>query len=254
MGAAQANVSGIFAKRRITEESHLQFAELSGDLNPLHVDSEAAKSMPPGQRLAYGMDMLLWALEILETHSQLAEQLVRVRVRFTKWVFLEDEVELRQSATPKEYSFELVVDGEVVAAFTFLSGERKPAASLECANTPLQRRNEPNALLFEQLEGHQGHVPVANSATAAKMFPALAKRFGPEWVSECATCSYIIGMEAPGLYSMSMKYDLEFCAKPAASTCMYFKVVAADERFRKIRIGVQGAAISATLEAMVREP
>ena len=107
--------------------------------------------------------------------------------------------------------------------------------------------------LLEHLEGQQGLVPVADTARAAAMFPLLAKQLGAQLVSECATCSYIIGMEAPGLYSMSMKYDLQICADPRVSSCMHYGVVAADERFRKIRIAVQGAALTATLEAMVRE-
>ena len=79
-------MSSSLAQRRITEDSHQQFAELSGDLNPLHVDREASKLMPPGQRLAYGMDLLLWSLESLAQKSELPQRLTRIRVRFPKWV------------------------------------------------------------------------------------------------------------------------------------------------------------------------
>ena len=247
-------MSSSFAQRRITEDSHQQFAEFSGDLNPLHVDREASKLMPPGQRLAYGMDLLLWSLESLALRSELPEQLARVRVRFPKWVFLEDMVELRKAAHPSGNSYELVVHGATVAAFDLQTGMRPSAASFDCSSVAATRRIEPMRRLLAELEGQQGLVPVADVARAAAMFPLLAKRFGAQWVSECATCSYVIGMEAPGLYSMSMKYDLQFCSEPGTSSCMHFEVTAADERFRKIRIAVNGSAINATLEAMVREP
>jgi len=41
--------------RTITEEDVAAFAELSGDVNPLHVDAEYAASTPFGQRVAHGM-------------------------------------------------------------------------------------------------------------------------------------------------------------------------------------------------------
>lgn len=254
MGVNVAIVPPALARRVITEESHQQFATLSGDLNPLHVDREAAKSMPPGQRLAYGMDMLLWALDSLETQHSLPERLARVRVRFTKWVFLEDEIELHPSSGAKADSYDLTVRDTTVASFDLLAGDLQSAELPECSHAPAERRQNPNGLLLHELQGHSGAVAVASRTHAAEMFPALADRFGTQWLGECATCSYIIGMEAPGLYSMSMKYDLEFYASPRESACMHFKVMAADERFRKIRIAVQGAAIAATLEAMVREP
>ena len=247
-------MSSSLAQRRITEESHQQFAELSGDLNPLHVDPEASKLMPPGQRLAYGMDLLLWSLESLTQRSELPEQLARVRVRFPKWVFIDDVIELRKTAHPSGNAYELVVNEATVAAFDLQTGARQNAVPFDCPSVPTARRAEPMRRLLEDLENQQGLVPIADAARAAAMFPLLASRLGGQWVSECATCSYIIGMEAPGLYSMSMKYDLQCCSEPGTSSCMHFEVTGADERFRKIRIAVNGSAITATLEAMVREP
>lgn len=247
-------MSAVLAQRRITEDSHQRFAELSGDLNPLHVDREASKLMPPGQRLAYGMDLLLWSLESLAQKGEIPEQLARVRVRFPKWVFIEDVVALRRTAHPSGNLYELVVNEATVTAFDLQTGARQNAVPFDCPSVPTARRAEPMPRLLEEMEGQQGLVPVADASRAAAMFPLLTKRFGGQWVSECATCSYVIGMEAPGLYSMSLKYDLHFYAAPRVSACMHYKVVAADERFRKIRIAIDGAAICATLEALVREP
>lgn len=59
-------------KRTITENDILQFADLSGDHNPLHLDEEYAKTTPFGGRVAHGLLGLsiasgLWAqLGLLE--------------------------------------------------------------------------------------------------------------------------------------------------------------------------------------------
>lgn len=44
--------------RTVTESDIVAFAGLSGDFNPLHVDSEFAKNSPHGERIAHGLLVL----------------------------------------------------------------------------------------------------------------------------------------------------------------------------------------------------
>ena len=52
--------------RTITETDVVQFAQLTGDWNPLHSDAEFAKASPYGQRLAHGMLGLSFAIGLLD--------------------------------------------------------------------------------------------------------------------------------------------------------------------------------------------
>lgn len=52
--------------RTITEADVVNFASLSGDWNPLHVDAEAAKQTPFGERIAHGMLVLSMATGLAE--------------------------------------------------------------------------------------------------------------------------------------------------------------------------------------------
>jgi acyl dehydratase len=52
--------------RTITEGDVVQFAQLTGDWNPIHTDVEFAKTTPYGQRLAHGLLGLSFAIGLLD--------------------------------------------------------------------------------------------------------------------------------------------------------------------------------------------
>ncbi|HEY0613952.1 MAG TPA: MaoC/PaaZ C-terminal domain-containing protein [Candidatus Elarobacter sp.] len=52
--------------RTITEADVVQFAQLTGDWNPIHTDVEFAKATPYGQRLAHGLLGLSFAVGLLD--------------------------------------------------------------------------------------------------------------------------------------------------------------------------------------------
>jgi acyl dehydratase len=52
--------------RTITEADVVQFAQLTGDWNPIHTDVEFAKATPYGQRLAHGLLGLSFAIGLLD--------------------------------------------------------------------------------------------------------------------------------------------------------------------------------------------
>lgn len=54
------------AARTVTETDVVQFAQLTGDWNPIHTDVEFAKASPFGQRLAHGMLGLSFAIGLLD--------------------------------------------------------------------------------------------------------------------------------------------------------------------------------------------
>ena len=54
------------AARTITETDVVQFAQLTGDWNPIHTDVEFAKASPFGERLAHGLLGMSFAIGLLD--------------------------------------------------------------------------------------------------------------------------------------------------------------------------------------------
>ena len=235
------------AQRAVSPELQEAFAALSGDRNPMHMDPVAARRTQAGLPVVHGVHTLLWALESLAAAGRLDASLTRVKVRFLRWIYLGDEAVL--TATDK--SLQVEVEGLPVLSADLILGasvtenttaETSPALPLTAALD----------LSFADLEGRTGQAYTAPDTTA--LFPYLTELFGAT-VAEIAACSYIIGMEAPGLHSMFSKLDLTLTPVPEGPhAALAYAVTYHDERFRKLRLAVTGRGITGTLDAFVRVP
>lgn len=93
------------AERTITEADILDFAHLSGDHNPLHVDAEYARHTLFGERIAHGLlglsvaSGLAWQTGLLEGT---AEALVSVDWKFRAPIRIGDTVRLRMEIAQKK--------------------------------------------------------------------------------------------------------------------------------------------------------
>lgn len=241
--------------RTVSAELQERFAKLSGDRNPMHMDRAAARRTPPGAPVVHGVHTLLWALESLAATGRLHEPVRQVKARFLRWVYLDEEAVLTMGGAPREgvVQLQVSVKGVTVCTAEVSSGELVVGAVLPNGEAP-SRVEAALERTMEELEGARGRVVVAANDAVEGMFPALCERLGAAAVAESAACSYVVGMEAPGLHSMFSKLELNFAEPSLQVAALQYEVVRVDERFRKCRVSVQGTALSGTLEAFVRMP
>lgn len=79
--------------REVTEELIREFAQLSGDHNPIHLDAEFAKKAPFGQRIAHGMLSGAFISAVLGNNFQ-GKKIVYLSqtMRFTAPTFVGDTI------------------------------------------------------------------------------------------------------------------------------------------------------------------
>ncbi len=83
---------GSFTKT-ITEQDVFQFADISGDYNPLHMDEEYAKKTRFGQRVAHGILMAGIISAVLGSDIPgVGTVFVEMQIRFLKPVFFGDTI------------------------------------------------------------------------------------------------------------------------------------------------------------------
>ena len=246
------------ASRVVDQDLQESFATLSGDRNPMHMDHIAARRTQAGEQVVHGVHTLLWALEMVLVSHIIVSRMQRIRVRFLKWVYLGQKADVivpDLAIDPRSFTVE--VQGMTVLAVDLFYGDPSVPSPEE------KRSVSPDAPIVTALD--LGFVELANSSGAAytplpeatqPIFPALSASIGTLAVGDFISCSYIVGMEAPGLHSMFSKLDLALLgphtstARPALS----YQVAYLDERFRKGRISVSGGGVKGTLDVFLRVP
>lgn len=248
--------SFLVAKRLDSWELQEQFAALSGDRNPMHMDAVAARRTQAGLPVVHGVHTLLWALDSLAANGLIEQPLLRARVRFLKWAYVGDEAELTVAVEgPNPARVEVSVGGLAVLTADLTYGERAVSATdgARSPEDPLPVALDRSIDDCADLSG-EGYTAAAEDATL--MFPALARLIGGTEVAEVAATSYVVGMEVPGLHSMFSKADLSFAAVAGSGVrrALHWSVIYTDTRFRKARIAVAGGSVSGTLEVFFRVP
>jgi len=76
----------VTAARTITEADVVQFAQLTGDWNPIHTDVEFARASPYGERLAHGLLGLAVAIGLLDRTGTFSGSAI-ANLGFEEWRF-----------------------------------------------------------------------------------------------------------------------------------------------------------------------
>ena len=91
--------------RTITEGDVVQFAQLTGDWNPIHTDVEFAKTTPYGQRLAHGLLGLSFAIGLLDRTGAFSGSVIAnlgiVDWKYPKPLFIGDTIRVAVTITEK---------------------------------------------------------------------------------------------------------------------------------------------------------
>lgn len=245
----------------IAAAQSLDFARLSGDFNPLHVDPVAARRLQFGGTVCHGVHLVLKSLDLAVSTGRLAlPRLQGLQVVFQSPALTGQRVDLAFVEQDSRLRLQGSREGRVLFSATLALGDAQalPAAAAAPAFAPgLQpaQRAFSAALAGDATQAPlAGELPTAiDGALLAHLFPALAlDASGPLTAAELMATTRVVGMECPGLHSVYCELKLARAAagRPAG---LHWAVQKADARFDKVRIGVQGRAWSGTLEAIFRD-
>lgn len=241
-------------------ESDIQrFAEWSGDCNPLHVDREFARGTSFKQPIAHGMLSVLGALGSVKSRS--ADPLRALEIEFRGAVFPDGVYDLESVRGPGELTIAVGREDQTVLSLRGEIGPPAPAPSTGEAAWLTALKSSPAHEL-----AHSRPRPADRDLDELRQGLEIRSRYETEppaaaWVSNglltpsqarvLGLCSYLVGMEVPGLRSLFTRLSLTFFAGPADSPELWYRARTTrfDPQFRILDTALEVAAADGTLIA-----
>lgn len=237
-----------------------QFAALSGDCNPLHLDPIVARRLVTGEPVVHGVRMALAGLEGLlkeRCTGQSARRLQRLRCQFVKPARLDDVLTVNILTADAE-QFDVTVGGAACrVAGRWATEEGRDETNIVMQTTWDEPCREPT---FDEAARASGvHPLVLDQTLLATLFPRVAQGLSPVQTAQILATTRLTGMQCPGRHTIFDSFDLQFgplaaADVEAADMAMRYRVVRADRRFSLIEIEIESPGLEGRLRTFYRPP
>lgn len=240
--------TSLIAKRTFKLSNQLEFANISGDFNPIHVDADAAKKTISGECIVHGMNALLWTLDALLQKYDIS--ISEIKVDFQNPIKLEQEVSLHLYADANKMEL-ISQENEKLLTVKYVVDKVNDIGGSSLG----QLKKLPSAYFaeFSNFEINQEILSIygGDEAKVAETFPFLSKAIGIHRVYEISLLSNIVGMQMPGLHSMFISCGISLNDGSKLEAPKY-QIIEKHDRFKMLKIWYQGKNITSEIVALER--
>lgn len=236
------------ASRIFNLSDQQEFADCSGDVNPIHLFDEYARKTPPGQVIVHGINSLLWALDSFASCGYLPPGWMNVR--FLQPIYLNEFVFCDYFV--KENKIEIYNDDVVFVKIKLgkdfydnkaggvESNYSKTYSNLHICELGLNDIQSGQSLTFYES---------ADPDSIDKLYPSLLGHLGRSIVCQIACLSSVVGMQIPGLHSIFSAASLDL---RKSSNRKFVEVEKTDQRFGLVDLNVQSLDVYTKVRAIIR--
>jgi NAD(P)-dependent dehydrogenase (short-subunit alcohol dehydrogenase family) len=247
------------ASKTFDSSDQVFFAGLSGDFNPIHMDPLAARRTQAGAAVVHGMHAVLWSLDRLVESGVMRDGIAGLKVQFAKFIPVGSEVSLAlRRRDDKSIRAELALGGLTTTILNLSLGKAKAGAGnvLPQESPKTGPADRPVELVeLGAATGLSGRMDIAGPARWVEdRFPHATAAFGCGRIAALALLSRLVGMICPGLHSIFAAFAIDLIETPQRRDGLWFGVTGTDERFRMIRMAVNGAGVDGSVQAFLRWP
>ncbi len=239
------------AERVFSLSDQLEFARLSGDWNPIHLDPIFARRTLAGEMVVHGVHAALWALDGWASQMLSPVSLRALKASFRRPIPVDGMLTTRVACEGHHGSIDILHRGSVAARLDLEWGRGdsncRPAIAPGVAARAL-----PAERTMQDMAGCSGEFPLQfDASAAAALFPALTSALPPAELASILALSRLVGIECPGLHSLLAELDLVGRAGSSGSSVAYH-VTRADTRFGLVQMQVDTPGFTGEVGAFLR--
>jgi acyl dehydratase len=239
----------------VSQEFTADFAKLSGDFNPLHVDPVIARRYQFGSTVVHGICGTLKALDLLSEKIPGGSSIATLKIQFNKPIRHGDNVDVHLVSNENEQRLELTINGKKSQVINVATTTNRPGSD-SAGNLQQLEPPQINDHSFQQTAQAKGAVDLTwNGALMSQLFPNVTTMLSPCQTATLLGTTVIVGMKCPGMNSIYGGLKLSFSASDTPfQPKLDYSVASSDERFNRLLIQIENSACSGEIEAFYRAP
>ncbi len=233
------------------------FAALSGDYNPMHMDTTAARRTVAGAPVVHGVQVMLWALEEIAAECPMA-LLSELDADFARFVYVGASVSLDWTfGSGGDLRIKVTDESCCLAQYRLRFGVRPAVVDWSpCASTDelyAAHCNDPLDRSWDHIGTVGGRVAFYKKpGTACVAYPKLGDALGGERIAGFLAMTRLVGMVAPGLHSTFHKISATLTDEECSPEILEFAPFQVNERFHLVSFSVRSSGVSGMLRASRR--
>lgn len=220
---------------RIDRKAQFAFADLSGDVNPMHVDDVYARRTMYGEIVVHGVHVILRAIDALIPEGVTT---ARVKARFQKPVYVNEQLFLEEKKADRAnetYDIRSDTESKILLTVSFAGGQSR----VPIAPGPAGALRKTPKVVDNFSSGAEGSIEIfLKTATASVLFPRLAAS-DPAAIAVFCAATRLVGMEMPGEHSIFSELDLSWSG---VGDALKWRLSSYDPRFNLAKISISGRA------------
>lgn len=237
-----------------------EFADLSGDHNPLHVDETEARRSQFGACVVHGVHLVLCALDSIDVEA--SSRLLRLDAVFRSAVLVGESANFEPSTRADgSIVVQVVVGSQVRSTITCtiapLAGVDVRTRAAAVTSRELWPTSGVAVRGLDSLAGVDGIERLAmNTDTWSRMFPSVARWLDPVDAAFVLASTRVVGMKAPGQWALFRRLVIE-AGEDTDTTFddrIDFRVTAIDARFSMVSLVLEHGPRRGRAEVIVRVP
>ena len=230
------------------------FGEISGDVNPIHINPAGGTNVFFGQPVVHGLHLVLWSLDkfgcyCADWHHK--DVIGGLQAQFFKPVYLDEKIKLTFiNSTQDTITFDITKNNEQLCRIVIL---RKGFShtTLVTQNDVSRVRVTPSPKTWEisEVENEKGVIDFTQcSKNIGNRYPYLKQLLPDRVLDSLVALSTLVGMEIPGRNSLFSSFDIKF-GIDNQSQGLHYRVKKVYRPSSKIVLEVRASGLSGEVTA-----
>ncbi|GAB3036151.1 hypothetical protein GCM10027098_37760 [Bowmanella dokdonensis] len=240
----------------IDKQQSGQFANLSGDWNPMHLDPVAARRVQFGDTVIHGVNGTLVALDRFFAQRQgQSEQIQSLSATYASPIVQGTPLEVVwQAKGENQFRLSLLANGKRAQLLKLTLTARDGSCKDHVSDHRLDAQL-PAQLTLHNAIGRDEEVDICwDRELAETLFPSLCASVPHEQIANLLVLTRIVGMRCPGQHSVFAGFDVQFGpAEVAVSRGQArYQADSVDERFNRALLNVTSGCMQGEIETLFR--